>query len=99
MSPRPIPSDTVCLATHLPPFQGGKELAWHESRRSARVRVVAWTCHEHRRTWYELCEAGGVSFIRRMTGDEMTPKVSETHAWRRVEAQAMWIALLSGTTR
>ncbi|GLW10328.1 hypothetical protein Misp01_54560 [Microtetraspora sp. NBRC 13810] len=67
--------------------------------RFARYRVVAWTCHEHRETWYELCSAGGLVFVRRMTGDPMKPQIAQTDAWCEVEARAVWVALLSGRVR
>ncbi|SDQ77763.1 hypothetical protein [Thermostaphylospora chromogena] len=88
-----------CPAVHLPWREGAEELAWHESRRFARVRVVAWTCHEHRATWYELCEAGGLAFIRRHDGRQGKQRVRESHAWPLAEARRMWVALLSGQVR
>lgn len=92
--------DIPCPGVHLLPFRGdGTELAWHESSRFARVRVVAWTCHEHRTTWYELCEAGGLAFIRRFKGPVTKPRVVESHAWPLREARAIWVALLCGEVR
>jgi hypothetical protein len=99
MSTRPVPSPSVCSAFHLPPFTGGGEpLAWHTSHRFARIRVVAWTCFEHRVTWYELCTAGGLSFIRRTSGDADSPKVAQTHAWPYEHGRAVWDLLLTGRT-
>ncbi len=90
----------ACPAPHLPPLKDdAKPLAWHASQRFARFRVLAWTCGEHRETWYELCSGGGMAFIRRMSGDPVTPEVSQTHAWKLAEAQQVWAALLSGHVR
>ncbi|MFG1826562.1 hypothetical protein ACGFIJ_29120 [Microbispora bryophytorum] len=86
-----------CPSPHLPPLQNGaKPLDWHKPGRFAWSRVLAWTCHEHRNTWYELCAAGGLAYIRRFKGDELKPEVAHTHAWREAEARAVWLALLSG---
>ncbi|MEU8268826.1 hypothetical protein AB0B89_16840 [Sphaerisporangium sp. NPDC049002] len=94
---------TTCLAWHIPAFKdGGTVVHWREpSRRFSRVRVVAWTCYVHRVTWYELCEFGGLSFIRRTAdvGDTRSPVVSESQAWPRAEARAVWVALLAGRAR
>lgn len=100
MSNRTPSWGTSCPAPHLPPLQpGSDELAWHDSARFVRARVVAWTCHEHRVTWYELCQSGGMSFIRRMTTKGAAVVVSYSHAWTYVEGGAVWLALLSGQAR
>jgi hypothetical protein len=92
--------DAPCPAPHLPPMQSGcTSLTWFGEQRFARFRMVAWTCHEHRETWYELCLAGGLAFIRRLSGDPMKPMVALTHPWRESEARAVWVALLSGRVR
>ena len=94
------PWDVPCPAPHLPPLlKGARELAWFKPGRFVRSRVLAWTCCEHRNTWYELCAAGGLAYIRRLKGDEVQPDVAQTHAWRVAEAHAMWLALLSGRVR
>ncbi|QYC44292.1 hypothetical protein Nocox_33620 [Nonomuraea coxensis DSM 45129] len=100
MSGRPPVRDTYCSLLHLPPAQkGAQSLLWYPARRFERFRVIAWTCHEHRETWYELCESGGLSFIRRLTGPAMRPHAGQTYAWRTAKAWNVWLALLSGKVR
>ncbi|MFC0864635.1 hypothetical protein ACFHYQ_20295 [Sphaerimonospora cavernae] len=90
----------ACLAPHLPPLTDeAKPLLWHASQQFARFSVLAWTCSEHRETWYELCSGGGMAYIRRMSGDPVKPEVSQTHAWTMTEAREVWAALLSGHVR
>ncbi|MGI5485654.1 hypothetical protein [Microtetraspora malaysiensis] len=97
---RTVAPVTSCALPHLPPMRSDVErLAWHATRRFARFRVLAWTCHEHRATWYELCQGGGVWFIQRMSGDPLKPSVAQSHAWREAEARQMWVALLFGVVR
>jgi hypothetical protein len=100
MTAHPPAWSTACPAPHLPPLrEKAQRLTWHASRRFPRFRIVASTCHQHRKIWYELCEGGGLAFIRRMSGEESEPEVSQTHAWRVAEARTVWIALLSGQVR
>lgn len=74
-------------------------LAWHGSRRFGRVRVVAWTCHEHRVTFYELCDAGGLSFIRKTVQDKGKVTVFHSDAWSPAQARVVWIRVLAGLAR
>ncbi|GAA4225447.1 hypothetical protein GCM10023075_23180 [Streptosporangium album] len=100
MSTRAVAWATPCTAFHLPPVRDGhRSLSWGSPRRFERIRVTAWTCHEHRVTFYEFCEAGGLAFIQRTVSDKGKTVVSQSDAWRHVEAQAMWVALLSGMVR
>ncbi|MFC5946612.1 hypothetical protein, partial [Micromonospora harpali] len=82
-----------------PPLERHLPLSWYAPRRFERVRVVAWTCHEHRVTFYELCTAGGLAFIRRTFTEKGKPLVSHSDAWRHREAVGMWTGLLSGAVR
>ncbi|MEQ4718986.1 hypothetical protein [Nonomuraea sp. B19D2] len=63
-----------------------------------RIRVVAWTC-TCRAVFYELCEGGGRTLIRRILQAETGDVVHETHQCSIVEARAIWAALLSGEAR
>lgn len=93
-------SGAPCPAFHLPPMRDGhRALSWNETRRFERIRVTAWTCHEHRVTFYEFCEAGGLAFIQRTVSDKKKKVVSQSEAWPLREARAVWIALLSGMVR
>jgi hypothetical protein len=85
---------TDCLAPHLPePQPNHKRLAWLPSRNDPRYRALAWTCH-CADVIYELCMAGGQSYLRRT--DLTTGNVSETHGMRVREGEALWQTLLQG---
>lgn len=89
---------TSCLAPHLPMRQSScASLDWHAPRDDGRCRVIAWTC-DCRCVYYELCESGGLAFIRRVTQDR-PPTVAETHRVRVPEARTTWQALLTGLAR
>lgn len=85
-----------CLSPHLPlPQSSCVRLNWYPAGKDKRCRVVAWTCH-CRSVHYELCESGGLAFIRRFTQGQQP---AETHRVRVGEARATWFALLSGMAR
>ncbi len=100
MRVRTITDEPPCLLSHPLPLQDGHRiLIWRPLYRFERARVMAWTCSEHRITSYELCEAGGVSFIRRTVVNKGRRIVSETEAWSCEEARVVWAALLAGRAR
>ncbi|MEV8635243.1 hypothetical protein AB0395_26655 [Streptosporangium sp. NPDC051023] len=100
MRVRTIIEGPSCSAPHPLPLQDGhRTLIWRPLYRFERARVTAWTCYEHRITSYELCEAGGVSFIRRTVVSKGRRIVSETDAWSCGEARVIWAALLAGRAR
>ncbi|GAA4182282.1 hypothetical protein GCM10022252_07960 [Streptosporangium oxazolinicum] len=74
-------------------------LTWHKARRFGRVRVAAWTCHEHRVTFYELCDAGGLSFIRKTVQGKEQTTVLHSDPWPPAQARVMWIRVLAGLAR
>lgn len=74
-------------------------LTWYTFRRFERIRVVAWTCHEHRVVSYELCESAGLSFIQRTNTGEGKTIISRSEAWPCAQARIMWAGLLSGAVR
>ena len=87
------------ISTHLPlPQSGCERLSWLTPIDAHRVRVVAWTC-DCRAVFYELCEAGGMAFIRRTVQNDKGPEVTETHRSLVRPAREMWAALLSGMVR
>lgn len=89
---------TRCLSPHVPPPQlSCVKLYWYPARTGERPRTVAWTC-DCPDVYYELCESGGLGFIRRVA-KERRRIVVETHRVRVGEAQALWVALLSGMAR
>lgn len=78
---------------------GHTPLVWlSPDRRTARLRVITWTCR-CRATLYELCQAGGQGFIRRTFQLEGSPEVHETYRWPIRQASDIWRALLSGEAR
>lgn len=87
-----------CLSPHLPSPQAScVKLDWYPARPDGRPRTIAWTC-DCRSVYYELCEAAGLGFIRRVAkvGQGV---VAETHRVRVGESRVMWAALLAGTAR
>ena len=88
------------MAHHLVPAAPGcVSLTWNRARRFGRVRVAAWTCHEHRVTFYELCDAGGLSFIRKTVQDGNRSAVLHSEAWSPAQARVVWIRILAGLAR
>lgn len=88
---------TGCLAVHLPPLQSGyQRLTWYMARRFETVRVIEWTCCEHRSTFYELCAAGGLLFIRRYVNGH---GIAYSDAWSIREGRERWRELLCGGLR
>ncbi|WP_084964573.1 hypothetical protein [Thermoactinospora rubra] len=87
-----------CLAPHPPASQADcMRLEWLDPRLDGRCRVRDWTC-DCRAVYYELCESGGLAFVRRVVqGDDRI--VAETHRVRIAEAHAIWKAILSGQAR
>jgi hypothetical protein len=70
-----------------------------ETRRTARVRVVARTCDHCSPLAYELCAADGLLFVRRTDRSGDQPKTRETERLPDVRARRMWMDLLLGKVR
>ncbi|WP_329084818.1 hypothetical protein [Streptosporangium sp. NBC_01469] len=88
-----------CLSPHVLPARSHCEaLTWHPPRGDTQVRVVRWTC-DCDPLFYELCQAGGVRFIRRTRRSRSDLTIDETDRRPAAEADAMWIALLHGLVR
>jgi hypothetical protein len=68
-------------------------ITWTPERPHGQVRVRDYTC-ECKPVVYELCQSGGVTFIRKMTrkGEEAT--IEEYIARSGVEVHAVWRRLL-----
>ncbi|WP_285778015.1 hypothetical protein [Microtetraspora sp. NBRC 13810] len=74
-------------------------LVWQEPYHGVeRVRVLLWTC-DCRATVYELCQAGGQTFLRRTLRFEKERQVHETYRWTFAQAYEIWVALLCGAAR
>ncbi|MEV4105567.1 hypothetical protein AB0J42_35440 [Nonomuraea sp. NPDC049649] len=66
-----------------------EDVAWRKpTPRSSRVRVRRHSGH------YDLCQAGGLWFIRRTVRDAGPAVVSETIEMSSVEAELLWTRLL-----
>ncbi|GAA3413753.1 hypothetical protein GCM10018952_31590 [Streptosporangium vulgare] len=88
-----------CLSPHVLPVRSHcEEMTWHPARGDGQARVVRWTC-DCDAAFYELCQAGGLRFIRRTTRARNNPSIDESDHWPAGEAEAMWIALLHGLVR
>ena len=71
-------------------------LRWYpDLGRTPNVRVQASTCH-CKRTVYELCIAGGLTFIRRWERGEEQDQVAETERLRDALTQETWDLILTG---
>lgn len=60
-----------------------------------RARVTQWTCADCRKTWYELVQAGGLLYIRRLSASQDMWTRGMVHA----EAITLWGELLNGQAR
>lgn len=91
--------DEKCLSPHVAmPQKSCMRLRWHPPFEGVnRVRVLSWTC-PCKAVIYELCQAGGQTFIRR-TLQEERPEVHETYRWSLSEALKVWTGLLAGHVR
>ncbi|MFB9882891.1 hypothetical protein ACFFMN_33670 [Planobispora siamensis] len=69
-----------------------------EQARAARVRIREHTC-DCKATFYELCQAGGLMFIRRTHRGPAGVVVHESPWIPAKEAQELWLRLLSGSAR
>ncbi|GAA3472070.1 hypothetical protein [Nonomuraea roseola] len=89
-----------CLSPHVAMAKADHmRLAWQQPYPGeGRVRVLSWTC-TCRATVYELCQSGGVAYIRRMLQLDGAPEIHETFRWSLSEARTVWAALLSGQAR
>ncbi len=65
---------------------------------AGRVRVRDYTC-DCQSSWYELCQSGGVRFIRRTSrrGGRMVVEECQRESVARIDA--LWAKLLTGAAR
>ncbi|MEV1238927.1 hypothetical protein [Nonomuraea sp. NPDC049750] len=80
------------------PQAGYERLTWQEpDPRCDRVRVRDHTC-ECQHIVYELCQAGGLHFIRRLYRSDCV--VEHQSDWLRApEAERLWLRILLGQAR
>jgi hypothetical protein len=98
--PRRLPEDKQCLGIHVPePLPDCIQLRWDPVHPPVeRVKVRAYTC-SCRPTFYELCQAGGVLFIRRTRRDGEAIAVEEGGRAVRARAMIVWNQVLEGSAR
>ncbi|WP_084464546.1 hypothetical protein [Microtetraspora fusca] len=101
----PQQSDAKALLTeyhglHVAPTQKQHDkIRWiAPTSRSSRIRVREHTC-ECKATIYELCQAGGLTFIRRTVRGPDGPVVHEGPWLLAAKAQRLWHHLLLGQAR
>ncbi|MEU8279669.1 hypothetical protein ACFYOK_35685 [Microbispora bryophytorum] len=82
---------------HVPDLQrGAEELRWLKpQRRCTHIRVRRHTC-ECRPRIYELCQAGGLVFVRRTDRKKVGLEVAETEWLLTARAQELWQKILTG---
>ncbi|GIH98685.1 hypothetical protein [Planobispora takensis] len=85
---------------HIGTLQAEREqIDWREEQaRAARVRIREHTC-DCKATFYELCQAGGLMFIRRTHRGPKSTVVHESPWLLTKETQELWIRLLMGSAR
>ncbi|WP_067133180.1 hypothetical protein [Microtetraspora malaysiensis] len=81
------------------PKAGGERLEWRECHpRAIRIRVLEHTC-ECQDIVYELCQAGGLLFVRRHYRAADGAVVTESEWLRAVPARRLWTNILLGHVR
>ncbi len=90
-----------CVGLHAAPARDGHTpIRWlPETGRSVRVRIITHTCDQCFRESYELCAAGGLMFIRRVTRGPSGLKVRESERLVSSQAYPVWLSLLRGQAR
>ncbi|MFI7045699.1 hypothetical protein ACWDTT_32390 [Streptosporangium sandarakinum] len=82
-----------------PPGSGHGLVDWRPERpRTSRVRVKEHTC-DCLATFYELCQAGGLMFVRRTERRNGVTVVHESPWEIASRTQELWRRLLAGTAR
>jgi hypothetical protein len=93
-------SDGSFHGMHVAPLQARHVLVeWRPARpRCDRVRVRRHTC-DCRATFYELCQAGGLYFVRRTHRQDGNVVVHESPWTTAMEGEELWQCLLLGEAR
>lgn len=81
------------------PQAGWEKITWQQCRpRGTRIRVREHTC-ECQDIVYELCQAGGLLFVRRLYRATDSTETVESEWLRSALAQQLWMRILLGQTR
>ncbi|WP_067137733.1 hypothetical protein [Microtetraspora malaysiensis] len=98
MSPSDLPGPYHGIHP-APPQAGWEKVAWQECfSRATRIRVHEHTC-ECKKIVYELCQAGGLIFVRRLYRASDGTAVLETEWLRPALARQLWMRILLGQMR
>ncbi|GLW09370.1 hypothetical protein Misp01_44990 [Microtetraspora sp. NBRC 13810] len=73
-------------------------LEWLAPMSMGRVLVLEWTC-ACQPTYYELCQSGGLVYVRRTVKHSGGSEVSETQRVWMKRAYQTWTAVLRGQAR
>jgi hypothetical protein len=97
--PLPVSPDD-CLGHHVPAARlDCLRIDWYlPSPQGERVRVRAHTC-DCQASFYELCQSGGMRFIRRTTRHGGRVVIEESERGVAAHTDAVWAMLLKGAAR
>lgn len=86
--------------THITSVQANHEkIKWCVPvRRSDRIRVRKHTC-DCKATIYELCQSGGLLFVRRTVRGPEGPVVHESERLITARVETLWLKILMGQAR
>ncbi|WP_431898674.1 hypothetical protein [Nonomuraea sp. bgisy101] len=92
--------EVVCVSRHVAQLTDAYEpIDWAiEVPRADRVRVKSYTC-DCVPVFYELCQAAGLMFIRRLSRGGDVTVVHESPWMRCAEVEGLWERLLRGEAR
>ncbi len=98
MASKPLPASYHGIHPAAPQT-GWEKLAWQECHpRTTRIRVREHTC-ECQDIVYELCQAGGLLFVRRLYRAIDGTHLVESERLTSAPAQRLWTRILLGQTR
>ncbi|TMR94589.1 hypothetical protein EJK15_33000 [Nonomuraea basaltis] len=93
-SPFSVP---LCHGLHVAAPPDAERVAWVQSAgRVPRVRVRDYTCM-CRAPFFELCAAGGLSFVRRISDESDAAIIVESPWTLAPAAERLWLRISNGT--
>jgi hypothetical protein len=76
-----------------------EKIRWYvPTRRGGRIKIRERTC-ECKATVYELCQVGGLAFVRRMIRDQENPLSHESGWLAYARVEKIWYQILTGQAR
>jgi hypothetical protein len=96
---RTLPEET-CYGRHVEVARDGhQQIEWDPERsRAVHVRVRDYTC-DCEPVFYELCQAGGLRYIRRTSRGGGKVVVTESDPVAASKTDALWLRLMRGEAR